>query len=126
MEDIKAVIRSHPDAERCGCNGIGSAAEDKAVRRPVGSRIAHTGIGGGREEELGGIYRNGSLVNFRWVTQEEAELLYSLLECARPETNSEQTILEIMKEEAACLFGGSKTAEAVAKNSEYSFLGSCE
>lgn len=54
-------------------------------------------------------------MNFRWVTQEEAELLYSLLECARPETNSEQTILEIMKEEAACLFGGSKTAEAVAK-----------
>lgn len=73
------------------------------------------GEAGGREEELGGIYRNGSLVNFRWVTQEEAELLYSLLECARPETNSEQTILEIMKEEAACLFGGSKTAEAVAK-----------
>lgn len=74
-----------------------------------------TGEAGGKENELGGIYRNGGLVNFRWVTKEEVELLYSLLECARPETNSEQTILEIMGEEAAYLFDGRKTAEKVAK-----------
>ena len=74
-----------------------------------------TGEAGGSESRLGGVYRNGGLVNFRWVTQEEADLLYSLLECARPETISEQTILEIMEEEAAYLFDGSKTAEEVAE-----------
>lgn len=74
-----------------------------------------TGEAGGNESELGGVYRNGSLVNYRWVTREEVDLLYSLLECARPETNSEQTILEILEEEAFYLFDGSKTAEEVAK-----------
>lgn len=73
-----------------------------------------TGAAGGMENSLGGIFKNGIVVDFRWVKQEEVDLFYSLLECARPELNSEQTILEIMEEEAAYLFDGSKTAEEVA------------
>ena len=49
------------------------------------------------------------------VTSEEVELLYALIESASPERSAERIIVDIMKEEAAYLYDGSKTAEDVAK-----------
>lgn len=55
------------------------------------------------------------IAGYQTTTPEEAELLRSLIECASPEKRSDQTILDIMEEEIAYLYDGSKTSEEVAK-----------
>lgn len=58
---------------------------------------------------------DGTSVAYHKVPPEDVELLYSLIESAGPERNTERIIIGIMKEEAAYLYDGSKTAEEVAK-----------
>ena len=71
----------------------------------------------GQEESkgMGGIFGDGMQVNYRKMTSDEVDVLYALIESASPERSEERIILEIMKEEAAYLYDGSKTAEEVAK-----------
>ncbi|HBA47064.1 MAG TPA: hypothetical protein DCZ91_04550 [Lachnospiraceae bacterium] len=61
------------------------------------------------------MYEDGSHIEFRTADPEEVELIYTLLECASPEKATERTVLEIIEEEAAYLFDGSKSAEEVAE-----------
>lgn len=58
---------------------------------------------------------DGTSVAYHKVPPEDVELLYSLIESAGPERNTERIMIGIMKEEAAYLYDGSKTAEEVAK-----------
>lgn len=51
----------------------------------------------------------------RRITPEEIGLLDSLVKCAGSEKGADETILEIMEEEAAYLLDGSKTAEKTAE-----------
>ena len=75
-----------------------------------------------REAVEGGGWRQeqeeqwGSAVaGYKKTTSKEAELLRALIESASPDKKEEQTILDIMDEEIAYLYDGSKTAEEVAK-----------
>lgn len=61
------------------------------------------------------MQEDGSYIEFRAAAPEEVELVYTLLECASPEKATERTVLEIIEEEAAYLFDGSKSAEEVAE-----------
>lgn len=67
------------------------------------------------EKDKGAIFINGGILQYQSTTQEEAELLSSLIESASPEKSVERAILEIINEEAAYAFDGSKSAEEVAK-----------
>lgn len=62
-----------------------------------------------------GVLPDGTRVERHKATLEEVELLYSLIESASPERNTERIIVGIMREEAAYLYDGSKTAEEVAR-----------
>lgn len=62
-------------------------------------------------QDLGG----GVTVNYRSATAEEIRLLYSLIEGARPERSEERIVLEILREEAAYLSDGGKSAKEVAE-----------
>ena len=61
-----------------------------------------------------GVLPDGTRVERHKATLGEVELLYSLIESASPERNTERIIVGIMREEAAYLYDGSKTAEEVA------------
>lgn len=50
-----------------------------------------------------------------WMTAEEKDLLLTLIEISSPEKRMQDTIIEIMEEEAVSLFEKNKKAEAVAK-----------
>lgn len=63
----------------------------------------------------GASFADGTRVEFREPTAEEVELVYSLIEMAGAEKEMEQTIVEIIKEEAAYMYEGNKTTEEVAK-----------
>lgn len=63
----------------------------------------------------GSVFIDRIYLEYQSTTQEEADLLASLIECASPEKSEERTILEIMNEEAAYVFNGSKSAEEVAE-----------
>lgn len=62
-----------------------------------------------------GVLPDGTRVERHKATLGEVELLYSLIESASPERNTERIIVGIMREEAAYLYDGSKTAEEVAR-----------
>lgn len=69
-----------------------------------------TGLG-----SQGGTTVSGTYVKYRKTTPEEIELLRSMIDCAGPEKSMEEVILEIIYEETASLFDGSKSAEEVAE-----------
>ncbi len=69
---------------------------------------------GAQENRGAACFADGTSMNYRDMTPEEKELIYSLIENASPERSAEHTVLEIMTEEAAYLYDGSKTAEEVA------------
>ncbi len=67
------------------------------------------------ETDKGSSIISGAIVKYHSTTQEEAELLDFLLECASPEKSVAERILDIINEEAAYVFDGSKSAEEVAE-----------
>ncbi|HBA47528.1 MAG TPA: hypothetical protein DCZ91_06970 [Lachnospiraceae bacterium] len=79
--------------------------------REMEEAAGQSGTGAGN---LGGTTISGSYVKYRNTSPEEIELLRSLIDCAGPEKSMEETILNIMYEETASLFDGSKSAEEVA------------
>lgn len=72
-------------------------------------------LGKGKEPRGSMYFSDGTGVEFRRAEPDEIQVIYALIESARPEKGAEQTILEIMKEEAAYLFDGSKSADEVAE-----------
>ena len=74
-------------------------------------KVAVEGGGWQQEQE---DYWGSDIAGYQRTTPEEAQLLRTLIETASPERSAEQTILDIMDEEIAYLYDGSKTAEEVA------------
>ena len=70
--------------------------------------------GGGWRQEQEDQW-GSAVAGYKKTTPGEAELLRALIESASPDKKEEQTILDIMDEEIAYLYDGSKTAEEVAK-----------
>ena len=63
----------------------------------------------------GSVFIDRIYLEYQSTTQEEADLLASLIECASPEKSVAERILDIINEEAAYVFDGSKSAEEVAE-----------
>lgn len=72
-------------------------------------------LGKGKEPRGSVYFSDGTGVEFRKAEPDEIQTIYTLIESARPERGAERTVLEIMKEEAAYLFNGSKSADEVAE-----------
>lgn len=64
----------------------------------------------------GGIgYEDGWSYTYRRATQEEVDLIYSLIDIARPVSDNNSQVMQIITEEAEGFYKGQKSADEVAK-----------
>lgn len=96
MDDVKELIRSHPDVKIFDTNG-NTYMMNVCMRNMMDVFVD---------------FENGKAA---FDSPEFVELLDFLLECASPEKSVEERILDIINEEAAYVFNRSKSAEEVAE-----------